>query len=214
LRAAAVVRYEGASGAGHVGWAFDASAMLVNCGSVENPSGFPTCPVLAMGFWDAEVADPVPEFEQRKYVDIKFVDLATPDIAKATSTIAWVRLQPYAVISRNCLDDVYDVLCAYGVRDLPAPSHDYLPNEWFGMWAGSGVSARLTTFTWPRPQDAPAAAALERLAVPEPAAPVAPAWRTAGTPEWEALQTKLAAASSREPYRQHAIRQMAQQAPR
>lgn len=206
MRAAAVVRYEGANGAGHVGWGFDSDLGQVNCGSVENPSGKPSCSVDRMGYWDAVVANPIPEFTQRNYVDIKFVDLSTVDVNRAIETAKWVAEQPYSVIGRNCLDDVYDVLRAYGVLDLPPPSHDWLPNEWFGMWPGNGASARLASFAWP-PQHPDyteeTATFFKSIVRPLTTRAKEPAWRTPGTPEWHDLQEKLAAVSSRAPYRLH-----------
>lgn len=118
MRAAAVCRYEGASGLGHVGWAFDSDANLVNCGSVENPLGRPSCSVPDMGYWDVDISDPMPLFVQRNYVDIKYIDLANVDLNSAISTVQWVAQQPYSVFGRNCLDDVYDILRAYGIQDL------------------------------------------------------------------------------------------------
>jgi len=48
----------------------------------------------------------------------------------------WISRQPYVILGRNCLDDVYDVMRAYGVPKLPTPQHDIIPDRWFELLPG------------------------------------------------------------------------------
>ena len=206
MRAAAFVRYSGAMGAGHVGWGFDFDLTNVDCGSVENPQGTPSSNPATMGFWDIDSTDPVPLMLGRDYNDAKYVDLPQADPSIAYETVLWVSQQPYSVIGRNCLDDVYDVLRAYGVPNLPPPSHDWLPTEWFWMYTDSRFT-HLTSFVWATPPQTKSQLQLTpRSMVVGTLSPSAPKWRIPGTQEWHDLQTQLAAASSRAPFRQHAMR--------
>ena len=143
-----------------------------------------------------------------KYIDAKYVDLDEADPQKAYAVVLWVSQQPYLVLRRNCLDDVYDVLRAYGVPDLPPPSHDWNPNEWFGLWIAGPTYVHLDEFNW---GDRPAKhiAAMATLASPArlgDVKPEAPPWRVVGSPEFEDLQAQLAQVSSNASIRRHAAR--------
>lgn len=203
MRAAAFVRYSGAMGAGHVGWSFDFDADNINGGSVENPGGSPSCDPSDMGYWDVFCYDPIPEMAERHYDALKYIDITGGDPAAAYQTALWIAQQPYSVVGRNCLDDVYDVLRAYGVKDMPPPSHDWLPNEWFSLWTQATFSV-LSAFEW-RPVGAASLAFLPKKdeVVPQLLASV-PAWRQPGTIEWHGLQSELAAVSATASVRQHA----------
>ncbi len=208
MRAAVFVRYEGADGLGHVGWGFDIDGASAHCGSVENPLGIPYCPVGSMGFWDAQSNDPVAPMMLRKYDDAKVIDLGQADPSSAYCRVLWVAQQPYLVCGRNCLDDVYDVLRSYGVPDLPPPSTDWNPNEWFGLWRGNSAYLHLDQLIWNN-RPAQHATNLTGLASPVPigdARAQPPPWRTVGTPQFEDLQAQLAAVSSKESIRRHAAR--------
>jgi hypothetical protein len=198
-RAAAFVRYAGADGAGHLGWAFDAGT-AVDAGSVENPSGLPTAPPPDMGFWSDAAPSPIADMVERAYNALKYVDLTTADSASAEQTVAWVAQQWYCVFGRNCMDDVYDVLRAYGVPNLPPPVDHWLPNDWFTAFAAT--DAPLAGFVWPAPAPAIAAPA---IAKPAPVA-VQPPWRHEGTPEWRDLQRQKAEYSLRPAVRAMAAR--------
>ena len=201
MRGAAFVRYSGAMGAGHVGWSFDFDAENVNSGAVENPGGTASCDPDAMGYWDVFAYDPVPEMSERLYDAVKFVDIVDGKPSDAYKTVLWVAQQPYSVIGRNCLDDVYDVLRAFGVANMPPPSHDWLPNEWFGLW--DTTYATLPTFTWRSAANASLAfLPAKDIIVPQLLAEV-PAWRVPSTPEWHDLQSQLAEASGTATTRQY-----------
>lgn len=194
MRSAAFVRYGGANGMGHVGWAFDLSQSEVNAGAVENPLGTPTCDPATMGYWDDSSSTPMASMQQRAYNDLKFIALpkGEAEVEAAYRTAKWVGLQPYCAFGRNCLDDTYDVLRSYGVPNLPLPSRDLLPDKWFIDL--DGQIEPVATYVWPTTPPTALqriAAHLARSAVP----PLEPTWRTPGHPDWHDFQSKLAAAA-------------------
>jgi hypothetical protein len=192
MRGAAFVRYAGADGLGHVGWAFDYDAADVNAGSVENPSGAPSSDPADMGYWDAFVVNPIPTMAAKGYNSLKYLNLKKANPVSAYRVARWVATLPYAVIGRNCLDDVYDVLRAYGVPNLPAPSQDLLPDAWFDLMPATFV-AQAGTFVWSR--TGPRSPRLRvGLAMAKVAPPKMPTWRRVGDPDWHDLQRQLVAA--------------------
>lgn len=124
----------------------------------------------------------------RAYDAFKLFEVATTTPDHADKTVAWVAQQPYLVIFRNCMDDTYDVLRSYGVPDLPLPFLEITPNNWFDQ---------LSPASQPVTAEALRAAGLIPSTLvsirprPEKAKPEAPAWRTPGTPEWQALNQEL-----------------------
>jgi hypothetical protein len=208
MRAAAFVRYNGADGMGHVGWAFDFSEDLTDCGGVEDPRGLPSSDPADMGFWTQSTTTPVAVMASHApvYDALKYVDLAEGDPRGANATVLWVAEQPYTLFGRNCMDDVYDVLRSYGVRNLPPPVLHWFPNNWFAAFGGTSEPM---SFAWRPERPAPGVQLLEELTVGAPAevpaevvksahaeiTPSAPPWRVAGTPEWHDLQAQMAATS-------------------
>lgn len=189
MLAATFVRFGGANDLGHVGWGFDVSQTETNIGAVENERGTPTCDPKDMGYWDLTVADPMPAMRERGYNSLKFVEVPYPDPIEACGTAKWIAGEAYTVIGRNCLDDVYDVLRSYGVANLPPPSIDILPNDWF--LSVPGEEAAVGSYAWPRGTGSGLATALKKVAksiVP----PQIPTWRTPGHPDWHELQQSLA----------------------
>jgi hypothetical protein len=191
------VRYSGAEGLGHVGWAFDLGGGLADCGAVEDARGMPSADPAQMGFWTEATADPVALMATHDpvYDALKYVDVAVADARAAYATVVWVSEQPYTLFGRNCMDDVYDVLRSFGVPGLPPPVLHWVPNNWFAAFGGTPEPM---TFAWtPAPLSAAAAApALQAVNAAHAAVQaVAPAWRVPGTAEWHDLQAQMAAAS-------------------
>ncbi len=122
MRAAAFVRYHSGDGFGHVGWAFNVGDGVANAGSVENHSGHLFSPSKDMGFWSQFMRDPATAMRSREYDDVKSVDVANADPVLAYRTTLWIQQTGYRAIFRNCEDNVYDVLRAYGVPNLTPPS--------------------------------------------------------------------------------------------
>lgn len=189
MRCAAFVRYGGADGVGHVGWAFDFSANEINAGSVENPTGDPTSPPAQMGYWDEFCADPMPIILSKGYDDLKYVNLPKANPTSANLVAKWIGTEAYKVIGRNCLDDAYDVLRAYGVQNLPVPSHTLLPNQWFGIF--EATLAHASSFVWQKPRAHPFRERISRLLARLAPAKI-PTWRRTGHPDWHDLRRRLA----------------------
>lgn len=205
MRVAAFIRYSGANGLGHVGWSFDFDASQVNAGSVENPLGTPTCDPTDMGYWDVFCSDPIPEMAEKRYDALKYVDQTQADPSGAYRVAQWIKSLPYCVFGRNCLDDTYDVLRAYGVVGLPPPSNEWLPREWFEKL--NATQASLVGFKW---SNRPAASVLSLATLPlkdevfSQLFPLMPSWRDPGSNDWHDLQTQLAEVS-RSPYVQQHV---------
>lgn len=196
MRATVFVRYGGAYDLGHVAWAFDMTEGVVNAGSVENPSGHSTAQPRSMEYWDATTPDPMPLIRKHAYDALKLKDLSSSNIIAAMRTAAWIGHQAYHVFERNCLDDVYDVLRAYGVPNLPLPSADLLPDKWFIDFRGE--VERVADYVWRTP-----AVSVWRRAVTHTIFKLAPAqmptWRDANHPEGRELRDQLAGAPTPDP---------------
>jgi hypothetical protein len=142
MKAAAFVRYHSGDGAGHIAWAFEVEGPYSVCGSVENHSGHIFTPATAMGYWNAMGTDPEREMRERSYDDVKWIDVQTPNPLAAYRTMLWVKTQAYFAIHRNCEDDVYDILRAYGVKHLPPPLLHWFPKGWFRALPGDVTAIR------------------------------------------------------------------------
>ncbi len=147
MRAAVFIRYHSGDGFGHIGWAFESSPARVDAGSVENHHGHLFTPASKMGFWNGEFGDPVGQMRKRGYDDLKWIEVENPNPRLAYATVLWIRHKAYKVLHRNCEDDAYDVLRAYGVENLPSPSLLWLPKSWFKRF--DAALAHLSDFDWP-----------------------------------------------------------------
>ncbi len=145
----------------------------MNAGSVENHSGHIFSPAADMGFWTAFSADPTPEMRKRAYDDVKYIEVPNADPILAYRTVLWIQHNGYRAFLRNCEDDVYDVLRAYGVSNLTPPSLVWFPKSWFRRFRGSLV--HVSDFAWDGhgASEPPAPAALDGLQ------PWHPTWRRA-----------------------------------
>jgi hypothetical protein len=188
MRAGAFVRRSGAFGLGHVGWAFQYADGSYCDGSVENPAGTAVSPPGQTGFWTERVVDPDVPMQLRAYDAFKLFEVASTTPDHADKTVAWVAQQPYLVIFRNCMDDAYDVLRSYGVQDLPLPFLEITPNNWFDQLspASQPVTAEALRVAGLIPVTRVSSKPRPAMAKAE-----APAWRTPGTPEWQALNQEL-----------------------
>jgi hypothetical protein len=174
MRAAVFVRYRSGDGAGHVGWAFEYDPpTCIEAGSVENHGGGIHTDAKDMGFWNELSDDPVACMRKLQYDDVKFVDVVDADPVAAYQTVLWIEKHAYNAILRNCLDDAYDVLRAYGMEDIEWPSHDWFPKNWFAHF--NGTQRKVSEFEWNEGQSNTAKGAN----VPDPASlePKAPEWR-------------------------------------
>jgi hypothetical protein len=174
-RAAVFVRYRSGDGAGHVGWAFEYDApKRIDAGSVENHSGGIHADASHMDFWSELSSDPVACMRKNQYDDVKFVDVDDPDPVSAYETVLWIEKHAYTAILRNCLDDAYDVLRAYGVAGLEPPSHDWFPKNWFAHF--NGTQRPVAEFDWHEGRTEQAGGN-QTLPDPDSLEPQAPDWR-------------------------------------
>ncbi len=146
MRAAAFIRYHSGQGFGHVGWAFHVDPPDANAGSVENHSGHLFTPAKEMGFWSKISSDPVVHMRERDYDDVKYIDIPKGDPVLAYRTVLWIRENAYRAWFRNCEDDVYDVLRAFGVENLTPPSLVWFPKSWFKRFRGT--LGHVADFKW------------------------------------------------------------------
>ena len=147
MRAAVFVRYHSGDEMGHVAWCFDVSGDATsNSGSVENHTGRFVSASQNDGFWTQFSRNPVALMRKREYDDAKFFDLPHGDAVTAYRVVLWIKERGYRALFRNCEDDAYDVLRAYGVQNLPAPAMHWLPRRWFGLLGGTKVP--VDEFDW------------------------------------------------------------------
>ncbi len=197
LRALVFVRYSGAFHLGHVGWAFEYRTGWFNAGSVENVNGLPHATPKEMGFWTADTLDPVSAMRRWNYDAYKILPVAHARPGNAWRAIVWLSKQPYIFLKRNCVDDAYDVLRAYGVGDLALPSKHMIPNRWFAALPGEvqqvteqssavplSMAGRLWRMLPPLARDHP-------LEIPPRLHALPPPWRAEGNPVQEFFQAAV-----------------------
>jgi hypothetical protein len=139
------VRRKATMGVGHVGWGFlihSGDGDVVNLvgdgnvweiGAVENHHGWIITPPLEDGYWHERTAQPLKAVASRKYDHYKVVPITTPNVERAVQQERLVSERPYMAAVGNCMNDVYHIPTAYGVRNLPNPELlvNWLPNAWY-----------------------------------------------------------------------------------
>jgi hypothetical protein len=189
-------RPDGAGGLGHVGWAFQGDDGRYICGATENPKGAQGVGSSGDGKgWWAISCDPsglpgafavgrnLPAGRSDAYAYYKVIDVGASNWRNAWNKALWCKTQPYLPAFRNCLDDTYDTLVAYGTPDLPWPSTNPGPNWWFDH-----INVPRQVISGSRLQADFVSEAV--LSLPDGVAE-APVWRVPGTPEYEALQAAI-----------------------
>lgn len=192
MKALVVVRRSGAGKLGHVGWCFQWDDKTAICGSTENPLASFKTSYYEKGAWDKRLYfnDVVPEFRSWRilenkevpgYDSFKVIDVGMPNPTEAWNKVLWCKQQDYYLTGypngRNCMDDAYDILRAFGCQNLPTPQDSLYPNAWFDRIFSVEQSLynekTVTTATQDHQEfDLP----LAGVATP-------PNWRTEGTPE-------------------------------
>ncbi len=189
------VRRKAAYGIGHVGWAFSVEKKLFNAGAVENHGGTLHTLASRMGFWMRRTHDPIKLMRKRHYNEFKVIEVEHAQPALAKGVAQWVSRHAYEAIGRNCMDDVYDILRAFGVPDLPPPATHWEPNYWFDAIVGNhfmikskGVLLQVDPHQ-PTPQG-PLFRDGTSLHLPfhPPPAPIKPTWRQSDAPESAQLE--------------------------
>ena len=146
-RGAAVVfvRRKATMGIGHVGWGFlihpgdgDVYSLVGDgnvweIGAVENHHGTIITPPLEDGYWCERTAQPLKSVASREYDHYKVVPVGSPNVEAALNAELAVSERPYMAAVGNCMNDVYDILTAYGVKSLPNTQVlvNWLPNVWY-----------------------------------------------------------------------------------
>lgn len=200
MQAWVAVRYSGAGGLGHVGWAFQWDAGRVICGGTENPPGTPHASVKDKGAWHTciPVQDVLREFTRTHvgcpgYDAVKVITLPNANPGNAWNVMSWCEQQDYWVTGiprgRNCMDDSFDVLTAFGLPNLPWPTTNPAPGGWFNVMPGQLISLKGMKLA--------AEAELESFAMP-PVEPMKPSWRIEGTPEYQKFLEGIEAVKAEE----------------
>jgi uncharacterized membrane protein HdeD (DUF308 family) len=137
-RAIVFVRRMGATGLGHIAWAFEWYNGWFNAGSVENATNKPYARPEEMGFWAMHTLDPIATMQKRSstYDEYKLFYVSSPRPKEAWRTVVWESRQPYFALRHNCNDVAYDVLRAYGTTELLNPAQEHVPNEWYDALPG------------------------------------------------------------------------------
>jgi hypothetical protein len=169
----------GSLSSGHVGWAYQQANGTFICGSTENPSGNFNQPSTAKGAWlECHYEnDLVHAFTQvrnftdpqgnsvgssKPYDHYKILVTDAPNPANAYAKATWCSQQDFHGSGfprgRNCLDDVFDILTAYGKQGLPWPSDPRYcnPNWWFDALCEQAINMPSLTMNQ-----------VENLALPE-----------------------------------------------
>lgn len=143
-RALVFVRRAGASGLGHIGWAFEWENGWFNAGAVENRGRRSYARPEQTDFWTAHTLDPVATMQEvgQDYDEYKLFYITQPQPKDTWNVVVWVSRCPYSVLRRNCVDATYDILRTYGITNLPDPATEYAPNDWYDSLASPGYPIR------------------------------------------------------------------------
>lgn len=139
------VRRGATMGIGHVGWGFlihgggpDALSLVGDgniweIGAVENHHGWLITPPLEDGYWRQRTAQPLTAVASRQYDHYKVVPVSDANVDAAVEAERIVGERPYMAAVSNCMNDVYNILKAYGVHNLPNPEKlaNWIPNAWY-----------------------------------------------------------------------------------
>jgi len=183
-KAAVFVRRTGASGAGHVGWAFEYSDGTFNVGAVENTQGYPLDSPKDMAFWAVKTSQIVAPMKILNYDEFKVITIQQPNPDYAWQMVQSVGNHWYSFAKYNCMNSTYDVLRAFGVKDLPPPNLNWVPNAWFDKIVGDHYKVHLVKIPF-------SATTMETLAIPLSKYTSPPAWRVPKTPEFKELENSL-----------------------
>lgn len=157
------LKRDGAANLGHVGACFQLPDLTYYCFATENPSGRANVPADMKGFWLEKVANDqnqvIALFRAKRYTDWKRLDVENANPEKAVEMMVKRSKEDYNIVSRNCENDVYDVLHddgGYGITadasHLPwEPTPFYIgwvqnglgPNDWFDKHINANDSGKM-----------------------------------------------------------------------
>lgn len=137
------VRRSSTYGIGHVGWGFlvpdvenpnpPVAERIWSIGAVENPTGWLFVNPNSDGYWKKQTQDPLSPMIMLGYDQYKILPVVRPKAWHAMKEEEKIRTRDYSAAGINCMNDVHDVLKAYGAKDLPNPQavNNWFPNAWF-----------------------------------------------------------------------------------
>jgi len=137
-RAVVFVRRSAAGGLGHIAWGFEWTKGWFHVGAVENLQRNLFAQPADMDFWSSHTLDPMTTIQQRAYPydEYKLFFVPQPRPKDAWNTVIWESRQPYSFVHHNCCDVTYEILCAYGCRELLDPAREFVPNDWYDALPG------------------------------------------------------------------------------
>jgi hypothetical protein len=140
-------------------------------------------------YWPADVLTPfstnrnIPAGACPRYARYKTLSLQDGDPDKAWRVVCWVKEQPYHVTGiprgRNCMDDAFDILVAYGAGFLPWPTTHPAPNFWF-----DSIQAPAMQLPLKMPLKLAVGKSKRKLTLPKVERTEIPPWRAEGTEEY------------------------------
>lgn len=139
-RAYIFIKPENVAGLGHIGWGFMLSDGSFYAGATENyyKGNAATAYWVNAGadneFWAEMFLTEQKMFEKMKtlgYSEYKSIPVNYPNIAGGKRRADEVMMKGFQGISNNCLDHTYQVLEAYGVKNMPWRQTNPTPNGWF-----------------------------------------------------------------------------------
>ncbi len=191
-RAIVFVRRSGASGLGHIAWAYEWTNGWFNAGSVENTLGKPIASPAEMGFWTTHTIDPIVVMRDREYPydEYKVFFVAEPKPKQAWKTVIWESRTPYSALRHNCNDVAYDILRMYGAKELIDPAEEVVPNDWYDTLPGYSYAIPnypAIPIHLRRMSQRELAVHLINLIIPSPLYGLIPPWRINGRRAWAEL---------------------------
>ncbi|MDD4978054.1 MAG: hypothetical protein PHI29_05430 [Gallionella sp.] len=199
MKAIVVIRKDAAAGLGHVGWGFYWDQQTSIVGSTENPLGTAHTSAFEKGAWKKRIRHEavLTEFRSGRvlvgvqvppYRSYKVIEVGNPDPQYAWKVVNACEQKDYWLSGfpegRNCMDDAYDILRAFGCANLPTPQQAVSPINWFNLIAAieHDLYAEKTLRN--------SMHAEESFSMPEVKGFDLPVWRQEGTAEFEALMPK------------------------
>ena len=123
--------------AGHVGWGFQMGANKYWYGATEGPGvgkKWNRQGTRSQMMNDFKIGGPVVK-QTGYYVTRRCGSVPNTNLTAAYKAVHWVQYKSeYAGIGNNCMDNVYRILQAYGVSNLPSttwPVSHWFPNNWY-----------------------------------------------------------------------------------
>lgn len=126
--------------AGHIAWGFTNEDGKFYFGSTDNSRHNPVIRLGKNNGWWAETAETEAEMlekmTEKNYDGYKVATVRNFDVPAAHKVADGTKSFGYSLMANNCLNHVWYVLNAYGVKDLPLLGLNSYPNQWFALFNG------------------------------------------------------------------------------